>query len=73
MIDSEYEIEKGIPIPLRHNGTQPFNVLDKMEVGDSVLFNHSEWKRARNQAYIRKPKKFIFRRLPEGYRCWRIQ
>lgn len=68
----EYEIEKNIPIPPSNNTTAPFEVLDKMKVGDSVLFSQKEWKRARNQSYMRKPKTFTFRKLSNGYRCWRV-
>lgn len=71
MPSSEYTIERRIPIPLNHN-TEPFTVFDKMSVGDSVLFKDNEWKRARNQAYMRKPKHFTFRRTTGGYRCWRL-
>jgi hypothetical protein len=73
LMGAEYTIEKGIPIPIRHNGTAQFDILDKMQPGDSVLFNHNEWKRARNQAYCYRPKTFTFRRETNGYRCWRIQ
>lgn len=66
-----YTIEHGIPIPLGHNCTSPFRVLDKMAIGDSVLFAHNEWKRARNQCRNRKPKQFTFRHVENGYRCWR--
>lgn len=65
------KIEKGIPIP-RSNIDRDFPILDKMEVGDSILFPETEWKRARNRAYIRKPKHFTFRRINGGYRCWRV-
>lgn len=71
MQENTYVIEKNIPVPPRHNSTQPFQILDKMQVGDSILFNFKEWKRARNQAYSRKPKCFTFRRDKNGYRCWR--
>lgn len=67
-------IEKGIPIPQsRSNFTDQFNILDELDIGDSILFPLNEWKRARNQAYIRKPKAFTFRKVKGGYRCWRIQ
>lgn len=70
---TEYTIERGIPVPARHNSTAPFDVLDKMKVGESILFNSKEWKRARNQCYMRKPKAFTFRSEANGYRCWRVQ
>ncbi len=69
----QYTIEKRIPIPVRHNTTEPFTILDRMKIGDSILFNANEWKRARNQAYNRKPKHFTFRKVANGYRCWRVQ
>jgi hypothetical protein len=72
-VSAEYTIERGIPIPAGHNSTASFDVLDKMKVGESVLFDHNEWKRARNQCYMRKPKSFTFRRDPNGYRCWRTK
>lgn len=71
MTATEYTIEKGIPIPPIHNSTTPFIIFDKMKIGDSVLFAHNEWKRARNQCYSRRPKLFTFRREENGYRCWR--
>lgn len=70
---AEYTIEKGVPIPPRSNSTAPFGIFDRMAVGDSVLFNHNEWKRARNQCYMRKPKQFTFRKEANGYRCWRTE
>ena len=72
-VSAEYKIERGIPIPPRHNSTQPFAVLAKMKVGDSVLFQLNEWKRARNQAYTYKPMQFTFRKEQNGYRCWRVK
>lgn len=65
------KIEKGIPIPAS-NIDRDLPILDKMQIGDSVLFPASEWKRARNKAYVRKPKSFTFRKVKDGYRCWRI-
>jgi hypothetical protein len=69
----EYTIEKGIPFPCAGYKNKAFTVLDDMEVGDSILFPLEEWRRARNQAYIRKPKQFTFRKASNGYRCWRVR
>lgn len=68
------KIEKNIPIPfITNSSNDKFVILDEMIVGDSVLFEKKDWKKARNKAYIRKPKLFTFRHVPNGYRCWRIQ
>lgn len=68
----QYKIEQNIPIP-PVKSTSSFDVVDKMKVGDSILFPAIEWKRARNQCFCRKPKQFTFRKEPNGYRCWRIK
>lgn len=68
----EYQIEKGIPIPVGYNILGGLReALEKMSLGDSVLFKTSEWKRARNQAAMLRPKTFTFRSQKNGYRCWR--
>lgn len=65
------KIEKNIPIS-RSNIDVDFPILDQMDINDSILFPEKEWKRARNRAYIREPKHFTFRKVKDGYRCWRV-
>jgi len=69
------KIEKGIPVPKNHGGglNAEYEILDRLEVGDSVLFTTPDIKRARNNAYRRQPKKFTFRKMPNGNRCWRVE
>lgn len=68
----DYKIEKNIPIPVGYNIPDGMReALEKMAIGDSVLFKSNEWKRARNQAHNLRPKTFTFRNQKNGYRCWR--
>lgn len=66
------EIERGIPIPT--NRIYPF---PKMQIGDSFLCgNDMDSQAIRNSACRygkRKNKKFVVRKVKEGYRVWRVK
>lgn len=72
---NETKIEKGVPLPSKvaPNGRYPFGT---MEIGDSFVVEEGAMKRTSAVGYAfahtHAPKKFIFRREGDHYRCWRI-
>jgi hypothetical protein len=66
---SEYEVEKGVPIPKNNTAKFP---LASMDVGDSFKFAKEDVSRLRSAAryYCKnKPAKFF---ISDG-RCWRTR
>ena len=64
------KIDKGIPYPAR-KAKYPFN---EMDVGDS-FFIEAGFDAARSSSAVfgsRNNKKFSFRKVDGGFRCWRI-
>ena len=75
VINSDYSIEKGIPIPpkqqKRNFSKYPFH---EMDVGDSFAASLYEQQRIRVQAAGHKPKKFTSRKINEvQLRVWRTK
>lgn len=80
MID--FKIEKNVPMANNKWGKHksPFKiVLEKMEVGDSILFpkdtsSHESLKQIAYQAKNRGNKKrYAIKKTTEGVRCWRVE
>ena len=73
---SEYNIEKGIPIPDLRVGTRR-SLLNQMEIGDSVFFDGQTSRRIAGNFSILAPKRFVCRQLTEndikGVRVWRVE
>jgi len=72
-MSTDFEIEKGIPLPARPNKVYPF---DQMEVGDSFLIPDHKYRAvqaAASRAGKCSGKRFTVRNTKEGYRCWRIE
>lgn len=71
--NGEIKIDHGIPIPVSRN--QNHYPIEKMEVGDSFLFQSTAGyaycvaSRANREG---KPKRFSCRKVEGGYRIWRI-
>ena len=66
---SEFKIDKDIPIPDgKRNSIYPWN---KMNIGDSFFIKTKSISMgATNKRY--SPKRFITRKVEDGYRVWRI-
>lgn len=68
-------IETDIPIPKLNRGTHRYDDLLVMSIGDSILFSVNEYKAARNaadKAMKITERRFTWRRVENGYRCWRV-
>lgn len=72
---NELKIEKGVPVPLRHQHHIHYRVFDRMEIGDSVFFPEISRQLLWQALQKRKPKTFATRqqRLDGvvGIRVWR--
>lgn len=73
----DIKIDKGIPCPPRGQHKASKYPWEDMKVGDSFLFPKHLGRQACYQsgAYHNNKagvKKFVIRRTPEGYRCWRL-
>jgi hypothetical protein len=68
------EIEKGIPMPVSRNKVQ--EILDQMEVGDSIACNKKERNRLMQSsfgaAYRKTNRKFSSRCLDKDADKWRV-
>lgn len=66
------KIEKGIPIPSRKARADDRLLIDKMEVGDSILVE--SWKSVEKFRYTGRNAgfKMSVRKLGSGWRLWRI-
>ena len=77
MSESEFIIEKGMPVPLRSNAVPKYPFAD-LEVGDSFIAPPITKRILSNAAhrYKRKHKSegwnFVCRTLQDGCRIWRI-
>ena len=71
------KIEKNIPMPDARSvkGGGKYGIVDRMEVGDSVLVQDSNVQAMRHRAKYKNPgKKFATRRWAKNYtRLWRIE
>jgi len=73
-----YKIEKKIPIPPLHKTRPSDYPFEQMKVGDSFLIPNSEdcEAKARGFPYTearKKGMKMTRRRVPEGFRFWRVE
>lgn len=72
-----FEIEKKVKLPpfVGHGNAAKYP-FGAMKAGDSFLVNgDADWKKVSTAASAygkRKAMKFSVRKMPEGYRCWRI-
>jgi|TARA_R110002110_G_C12949694_1_gene670357 hypothetical protein len=75
--DFNMKIEKNIPMPDARSlkGGGKYGIVDRMEVGDSVLVEDSNVQAMRHRAKYKNPeKKFATRRWVKNYtRLWRIE
>lgn len=63
------KIEKNVPVP---KPRRKHPIIDKMDVGDSVLCdNRKKIERLRDAMRYRKIQ-YATRRVPEGWRVWRL-
>jgi len=70
----EQKIEQGVPVP--RTRSQKYSELDRMEVGDSILFKGVNIHKIATSVFWRQQKygkKFTCRSLPEGTRVWRVK
>lgn len=76
-----YVIESGVPIPppMKPPGTRgrPQSeltlVLDRMEVGQSVLLTDADdYTKVRGRFVTMKPRHFVSRKSRAGWRIWRV-
>jgi hypothetical protein len=69
------KIEKGIPAP-RVRG-EYYQLIEQMEIEDSVLFPPEARKSAYNAVHFankqHRRRHYISRRVEDGYRVWRIK
>jgi hypothetical protein len=73
-MSKEVKIEKNIPVPKAYfKTTERIQLLQKMEVGDSVLVD--TYPEAARQLYFNPAKRLgmhiIVRKTPDGTRMWR--
>lgn len=72
------KIDKGIPFqPVKRGKRDSKYPWMEMEIGDSFLFpaNLKKSTACNNASFASKRhgKKFVVRKTPEGYRCWRVK
>jgi hypothetical protein len=71
------EIERGVPIPIAHRGGRrgaPVrDVVEKMAVGDSILFPTETSMSQTRQLIVKRGWKYTSRKTREGYRLWRTE
>lgn len=71
---SEFKIEKGIPMPVRHTKKYP---LEAMEIGDSFFVERATSQSMGGIFALHRPKKFSVRKRVEnnvsGIRVWRVK
>lgn len=69
----EFKVESGFPVPFKGRWR---GLLDSMKVGDSFGLPAVDRLRIANaithMQKIRTGLKFTVRKVPEGYRCWRV-
>jgi hypothetical protein len=73
---SEYKIEKGIPLPVRHNHKGYVDALLRLQGGDSVLLPTKISNISSLAYHIRKKNpslRFVTRTVDGGTRVWRIE
>lgn len=70
------KIDKNIPLPSFSRGRKRIYPFKEMKVGDSFLGNpgrQSLYASAIQATFLYKPKKFVARKVKEGFRIWRIK
>lgn len=74
----QFKIEKGIPIPNAHwkrgapRGRPRSQQWHLLEVGDSVLLLSQDSAKSANNWAFRNNRSFIQRKVPGGWRVWRV-
>ena len=74
----DIKIEKNIPIPVHHHAHGKYvNVINQMEIGDSVTVENLKTRNSFYQCMKRKGYKAVTRRITDqgygAYRIWRTE
>jgi len=66
------EIQKGVPVPVPERQSRYSDAIDAMTVGDSVLFADAYDAKLFSNALSYRRIKYAKRKMPEGFRVWRL-
>ena len=69
-MDKFYKIEKNVKMPIRGHWAE---LMQGMEVGDSILFPTHDEARNFSAAFFRYNMKAKERKTPDGHRVWRTE